>query len=111
VTAFSQAEIVMGVHGAGFVNMIFCQKDCRIAVVEKEFNLEFRIDHFVSTLSQACGLRHSFIVAPPQIAEGADRDYWHRHAEDVEIDPIALTEFIESNDIEAISKGLAGSHS
>lgn len=56
---FSQAEIVIGPHGAGFTNIMFMKSGARVI---EFFSLETMVMHFYRSLSHQIGLEYSYIL-------------------------------------------------
>jgi capsular polysaccharide biosynthesis protein len=55
---FSEAELVVGAHGAGLTDIIFCQPEARIL----EIIPSDHVHPYFYTLSQAAGLRYGYLV-------------------------------------------------
>ena len=91
VSLFREAEAIVGVHGAGFTNIIFCPPDCRIVVIESDLNIRLKVSNFYSVLSQACGLRYARLKAKRAPAPpGAAHAYHIAHNQDLIVDAQAL---------------------
>jgi hypothetical protein len=72
--------------------MIFCPPDCKILLIEKDFNVTVGLDRTFATLAQACGLRHEVLLTPHHPVDGVDySQFFNLHHADVVIDPAALT--------------------
>ena len=92
IEMFADAELVVGVHGAGLANMIFCPADCRLLIIEKPFNVGFGLAQTFTVLAEACKLRHEVLVADVDIRPGTDyRDLVNAHHQDVVVDPEELS--------------------
>ena len=83
VTLFSQAECIVGPHGAAMSNLTFCQKDC--CVIEL-FPDNYKIDLY-KKLADAVGVSHMFL--------GGDNmssidDYWSDRHKDFSVDLVRL---------------------
>ncbi|WP_174300512.1 DUF563 domain-containing protein [Caulobacter sp. S45] len=91
IEMFAEAELVVGVHGAGLANMIFCPADCRLLIIEKPFNVFLGLARTFTVLAEACELRHEVLVADVDVQLDTDyNDMLNAHNQDVVIDPDQL---------------------
>ncbi len=72
VRLFSEAEIVAGSHGAGFSNIIFCPKNTRIVLIEKDFTRFTGIARLFPHLAAICGLYAETVSAISVREPGTD---------------------------------------
>ncbi len=91
IRMFSGAEVVAGVHGAGFTNTVFSPADCKIISLESDLNLRLKVSYFYSTLAQACGqpYRHLKVKRAP-LPPDVPRVTANFHNQDILVDPVAL---------------------
>ena len=93
IAMFAEAELVVGVHGAGLANMIFCPPDCRLLIIEKPFNAFIGLARTFTVLAEACELRHEVLVADVDVRPDTDYiDMLNAHNQDVVIDPGQLAD-------------------
>ena len=93
IALFAEAELVVGVHGAGLANMIFCPPDCRILIIEKAFNVGLGLARTFSVLAQACGLSHDVTVVDVHVEPGVDyASMFNAHHQDVVVAPEKLSD-------------------
>jgi hypothetical protein len=97
IRLFSQAEAVIGVHGAGLANMIFSPSDCRMLLLENPRNISVGLARMFSELAVVCGLRHQVISVDEELVEGVDySSFGNVHNRDIIVDPSALKAALES---------------
>jgi hypothetical protein len=97
IRLFSQAEAVIGVHGAGLANMIFCPSDCRMLLLENQRNISVGLSRMFSELAVVRGLRHQVIAVEEDVVEGVDySSFGDVHNRDIIVDPKMLKGALES---------------
>lgn len=64
IQIFSNASVIIGVHGAAFTNIIFCNKNCKIYELKHELMYKFDIHKCYSQLASLCNLNYNEIVLP-----------------------------------------------
>ncbi len=97
IRLFSQAEAVIGVHGAGLANMIFSPSDCRMLLLENPRNISVGLARMFSELAVVCGLRHQVIPVDEEVVEGIDySSFGNVHNRDIVVDPGALKVALEA---------------
>ena len=57
---FNEAEIVVGAHGAGFSNLVFCQPGTKVL----EFFPEKYVRHAYYDICNQCGLEYDYVLCP-----------------------------------------------
>ncbi len=96
IALFASAQSVAGVHGAGLANIIFCPADCKVLLVEKDFNVTVGLDRTFAALAQACGLHYDVMLVPSSPVAGVDYDQFQNlHHADVVVSPHALAKALE----------------
>lgn len=91
IALFSEAELVVGVHGAGLANLIFCPPDCRVLILEKSFNVAVGLARTFTILAEVCQLRHEMLLVDVDVQAGVDYDsLFNAHHQDVIVSPQAL---------------------
>lgn len=97
IRLFSQAEAVIGVHGAGLANMMFSPPDCRMLLLENPRNISVGLSRMFSELAVVCGLRHQVISVDEEIVEGVDySSFGNVHNRDIIVDPNVLKAALET---------------
>ena len=59
ISLFNSAKLVLGLHGAGFANVIFCKKNTKIYEILRRSELR---RNAIKTISNLTGLRHKKVV-------------------------------------------------
>ncbi len=96
VTLFSEAEIVAGSHGAGFSNIIFCPKNARVILIEKEFTRFTGIANLFANLATISGLPVE--IVPAESIHDAGTDYsgfLNLHFADATVDQQAFEDAVK----------------
>jgi hypothetical protein len=73
VRLFSEAEIVVGVHGSDLTNLIFCDRGTKVYVFETSMNVTSGIADAIQALCEIRGLEYQVLQATEII--DADADY------------------------------------
>lgn len=60
VKLFNEAEIIVGAHGAGFSNLVFCQPGTKVL----EFFPENYVRHSYYDICKRCGLEYDYLLCP-----------------------------------------------
>lgn len=81
VELLSGAELVVGAHGAGFANLLFCQPGTRVVEIQDPADPN---PHFYM-LAALMGLRYNLLAASVDDSESP-------HFRDLELDPAALSD-------------------
>lgn len=85
VSIFSSATHVVGLHGAAFTNIIYCQPGTRIYEMINALSLR----GFYWSLSDVCGLHHKFITTKPACqSAGLESHRANKTDAEVEIDQL-----------------------
>ncbi len=71
VALFSEARIIVGAHGAGFANAVFCQPGSRLV----EFMPETRPVDCFERLARIIGMKYDSIIGRPDDAAGQSGDH------------------------------------
>lgn len=101
VTLMSEAAIVLGSHGAGFANIIFCPANCQVLPIEKDFTLFLGIAHLFVTLAGVFKLGTEVIPAVSVRAPGTDyTTFLAAHFADAVVAP----DLVESAIVRAIGR-------
>jgi hypothetical protein len=81
------AEVVVGVHGAGLSNILFCPPECRIVILDNERNINVKMVGMFSGLASVLGLEHRVVKVGEESREGFDYENFHYlHNRDVIVD-------------------------
>ena len=98
INLFQNAELIVGVHGAGLVNLVFCSENTKALIIDVERNARpGGIASMFTGLAEIMKLRWELLIAEEEILEGIDYSNFHNlHCRDVIIDPAVLERALEN---------------
>lgn len=97
IEMFSSAELVVGIHGAGLANMLFCEKTARILILDNERNLNLGMSRMFSDLAVIFSLRHVVLSCEEHLVEGSNyAQFGILHNRNFVVNPAALQNAIEA---------------
>jgi capsular polysaccharide biosynthesis protein len=96
VELFRHAELVVGVHGAGLANILYCPPSCRVIILDNERNINSGMTRMFSVLAQILGTASTVIKVDEQILDGVDyTNFTNLHCRDVIVDTNTFRKVVE----------------
>ena len=98
INLFQNAELIVGVHGAGLVNLVFCSENTKALIIDVERNATAGgVANMFTGLAEIMKLRWELLIVEEEILEGIDYSNFHNlHCRDVIIDPAVLERALEN---------------
>lgn len=94
---FRRAEVIIGVHGADLVNMIFAKPGTKVIVLENQRNLEIGLAKTYSVLAEMMQLDYRALKVDEVILPDIDySQFGHLHNRDYVLDPDVLRRALET---------------
>ncbi|BCW88355.1 hypothetical protein sos41_14940 [Alphaproteobacteria bacterium SO-S41] len=96
--SFAAADLVIGVHGAGFANLIFCRDDAKMLFFDNGRNDYFKLTGMHTYLADVLGIPWTLSIVDEVDVEGTDySQFYHLHAKDVVVPPEVLDTLIQNS--------------
>jgi capsular polysaccharide biosynthesis protein len=97
---FSQAETVVGVHGADLAGLLFCSRGAQVLIMENERSLAMGLAGTYRTLAELRGVRHSTMQVEEVIEASVNySDFGPQHNRDYIIDPESFRAHLEALEV------------
>jgi hypothetical protein len=96
INLFQNAELIVGVHGAGLANLVFCSENTKALIIDVERNATSGSAGMSTGLAEIMKLEWELLVVEEEILEEVDYSNFHNlHCRDVIVDPTALEHALE----------------
>lgn len=90
VALFSEAQLVIGAHGAGLGNILFSKRDCKVITVENNRNQVLGLDRMFVCLAEELGMQVETVICDEVLRNEDESNFQAVHNRDLILDPKLL---------------------
>jgi hypothetical protein len=96
VVLFSDAQLVIGAHGAGLGNLLFSKRGCKVVTLENKRNQWLGIDKMFVRLPQELGMHVETVICEEVLRNEDESDFQAIHNRDLIVNPSELDDLLFS---------------